>query len=666
MKRPPSIGIVAGALVLVLALVAGVVYLRRDQGTSVAAGGRHNVVVILTDDQTLEEMRVMDTTRKVLGDEGTTFSHYYASFPNCCPSRATYYTGQYAHNDGVRDNLPPYGGFHTLRTAETINVALQDAGYYTAQIGKFLNQWGADGNITPPPGWSHWFGLIDPSTYHYFDYSVSDDGKKKDYGHADADYSTDVLGAEAVRTIGDAAHSGKPFYLSFTPLSPHVENAEKSDLKFEGYQWPMAKPAPRHAGSFAGVQLPKTPSYNEIDVSAKPDFVREMHPITKTVESLATKSYQLELETLKSTDEWVGKIVQSLKDNGVYDNTVIMFTSDNGLFHGEHRIANGKLYLYEPAVHLPLIIAGPGIPKGEVASQTVSNVDLGATILAATQVSPKVPLDGRNVVPLAVDPELGKGRAVLLENTHGGAVLTEGLHTERFVYLENKDGTKELYDLAADPDEMQNLTGSPKYHDTETNLAARLAVAHTCAGATCEGSDASNNAVPAGAAAPEPDPNTIASDTIPPSAEQLSAFDTEARVTQAQEVMVGLFELGPKEKACTEKALTEHADLLDSQGKPILQSNRALVNAIGVSKACINAQRFAAGLGAFLPILTEGRLASDAAVCVGRAMNKLDDAALARVFEYLLNPNDDPDVEAKARTGTILTGCKVAPASVVP
>jgi arylsulfatase A-like enzyme len=663
MKRTATTGVVAGAAVLALIAVAALV-VRSGNGASTITG-RPNVLVILTDDQTLESMRVLDQTRTLIGDEGATFSHFYASFPYCCPSRATYYTGQYSHNTGVRDNVAPYGGFRTLRTNDTVNVALQNAGYYTAHIGKFLNGWGADGDIAPPPGWTKWFGLIDPTTYHYFDYSVSDDGKKRDYGHADADYSTDVLGAATVQTIGDATKSGKPFYISFTPLAPHVESAEKSNLAFEGYQWPMAKPAPRFAKSFAGAEPPKTASYNERDVNAKPSFVREMHPITASVERLQAESYELELETLKAVDEWVGKIVQALKDNHAYDNTLIMFSSDNGLFHGEHRIANGKLYLYEPAVHVPLLVAGPGVTKGVVVDQPVVNVDLAATIYAATGVTPTVPIDGRSVLPLVTNPELGRGRAVLLENTHGGAVLTEAVHTERFVYLESADGTKELYDLAADPDQLQNLSGSPAYQETEANLAARLDVARTCAGATCEGSDAGAGAIPAGAAAPDADPQTVASNTIPPAADKLSEFDVQSRVRQAKEALQALFDLGPTEMTCTEKELKDHADLLTTGGVPILQSNRALVNAVGVSKHCIAVGRFGTGLGALVPILTSGKLASDAAVCAGRAMAKLDDPALASVLEFLLSPGEDPDVEAKAKTVNILKGCKVNPESVL-
>ncbi len=666
MKRTPILVACVGiAAVIVVAAVTVVTMRANDSSSPPAAVAKPNVVVIMTDDQTLEEMRVMDNTRTLIGGQGATFSHYYASFPNCCPSRATYYTGQYSHNTGVRDNVPPYGGSGLLKADQTVPVWLQQNGYYTAHFGKYLNGWGQDGNIKPPPGWSHWFGLIDPSTYHYFDYSISDDGKKRDFGHAEADYSTDVLGNELVKTIDTASKSGKPFYLSFTPLSPHVESPEKSKLEFNGYSWPFAVPAPRYAGLYKNEQLPKTSSWNESDVSSKPDFIRNMKRITVSVEKLATKSYQLELETLKATDEWVGKIIQSLKDNGVYDNTLVMFTSDNGLFHGEHRIPNGKLYLYEEDVHLPFLIEGPGIAKGVTVDQPVGNVDLAPTIVAATGAKAGLVMDGRSVLPLIGDKTLQVGRAMLLENTHGGKVETEGLHTDRFVYLESEDGTVELYDLASDPDEVSNLHGSPAYATVEADLAARLKIAHTCAGATCEGSDAGHNAIPPPVVAPVADPATISANTVPPSADRVSQTDINERTNEALDALTGLFDLNANEKVCTTRALRDHADLLDTGGQPILQNNRALINAIGVSKSCIAGTRLGTGLAAILPLITEGKLASNDAVCVGGAMAQLTDTQLAALLDFLLAPKDDPDIEAKAKTTDILRGCKVEPATIV-
>ena len=164
------------------------------------SGSHPNVLVIMTDDQTLETLRVMPNVKRYLGTEGTTFSNYFVSFPVCCPSRATYLTGQFSHNNQVRDNILPNGGVTLLDARETLPVWLQRLGYYTAHVGKYLNGWGEEGitGIDPPPGWNHWFGLIDLTTYQYKGYSVSDDGVRRDYGRTEADYQTDVLGQEVI------------------------------------------------------------------------------------------------------------------------------------------------------------------------------------------------------------------------------------------------------------------------------------------------------------------------------------------------------------------------------------------------------------------------------------------------------------------------------------
>jgi len=160
---------------LALAAVAGLALLAngppapRDATTHglapKATTSRPNLVLVLTDDQTLESLRVMPETQRLIGDEGTTFSNAFVSYPLCCPSRATLLTGQYAHNHGVRGNNPPHGGAGALDARETLPVWLQRAGYYTAHVGKYLNGYGQVVPATVPPGWSRWLALVDPTTY---------------------------------------------------------------------------------------------------------------------------------------------------------------------------------------------------------------------------------------------------------------------------------------------------------------------------------------------------------------------------------------------------------------------------------------------------------------------------------------------------------------------
>ena len=137
---------------------------------------RPNVVVIHTDDQDAASMAVMPRTRALVGGQGTTFVNSFASYPLCCPSRATFLTGQYAHNHGVLGNNLPKGGFEKLRGANTLAVWLRRSGYHTALVGKYLNNYGERNPREIPPGWSDWNGAVDPSTYQYYATTINRNG----------------------------------------------------------------------------------------------------------------------------------------------------------------------------------------------------------------------------------------------------------------------------------------------------------------------------------------------------------------------------------------------------------------------------------------------------------------------------------------------------------
>jgi arylsulfatase A-like enzyme len=490
--------LIATAVVLAVAAAGVVVVKSRSGGTptaaSVDASGKPNVLMIMTDDETLESIRILDNVKKNITDQGTTFSHYYVSFPNCCPSRATYLTGEFSHNDNVRDNVPPYGGFHNLNGDETLPVWLQRAGYWTASVGKYLNTWGDDGNISPPKGWNHWYGLIDPTTYHYYDYSVSNDGTKIDFGHAPTDYQTDVLGAEVVKTITARAGTGQPWFLSWTPLAPHAQEREtasgENDTGTGSITDTFPTPADKYKGTLADEKAPRTASFNQKDMSKMPEFFQKLKPLDPHTIANVQKEYEAELETLKSVDQWVGTIFDTLSKTGQLDNTDVIFTSDNGFYHGEHRITYLKVYLYEQGVHLPLMIRGPGFAKGATADGIVGNVDLAPTILKMAGATSPLPLDGRDMHNVAANPDKAAGRGMLLENlTARGTAHTEGIHTERWVYLTNEKREEELYDLQHDPDETNNIAAEPAAAAIKDDLSKRLDVLRTCKGSTCEGSD---------------------------------------------------------------------------------------------------------------------------------------------------------------------------------
>ena len=448
-----------------------------------ADASRPNVVVLMTDDQTLESMRVMPEVRRTLTAEGTTFTRSFASFAVCCPSRATFLTGQYAHNHGVLGNRPPKGGYRRLDRQETLPVWLQRAGYRTMHVGKFLNRYGQHlGPYHVPPGWDDWHGSIDPSTYLYYGYTLNENGRLRTYRRS---YSTDLYARRARRLIEDAAAADDPFFLNVGFLAPHAGPPRDPD-DLRGLVTPS--PAPRHRDRFAAKPLPAgvRASFGEADMSDKPAYMRVLPPIGVRRAAVIRENYRQRLEALLAVDEAVAGIVDTLREEGELENTLVIFTSDNGFFHGEHRMASEKMLVYEPAIRVPLIMRGPGVPRGERRGQLVTNADLSPTILALAGARATKPQDGRSLLPLLADPETGWDRDLLIEGMDGYTIVGyDAVRTYRYLYARYTTGERELYDLQRDPHQLRSVHSDPAYADVRAQLAQRLRALRRCVGAGC-------------------------------------------------------------------------------------------------------------------------------------------------------------------------------------
>ncbi len=187
------------------------------------------------------------------------------------------------------------------------------------------------------------------------------------------------------------------------------------------------------------------------------------------------------------------RIINALRESGELDNTLVIFTSDNGFFGGEHRIPTGKNRVYEEAVRVPLMMRGPGIPPAMTVKEMSANTDLAPTIADAAGAKPLVKVDGRSLMPLAAAPRPLQGprdpaRAVLGPR-RGGRAEHRRLHRrsapQRYKYVDNATGEIELYDLEEDPYELDNLYGKSEYAELEGYLHEDLAGLADCAGATC-------------------------------------------------------------------------------------------------------------------------------------------------------------------------------------
>jgi arylsulfatase A-like enzyme len=439
---------------------------------------RPNVVVIMTDDQTVESVRVMTNVKRLLRDRGATFRQSFVNFALCCPSRATFLTGQYAHNHGVLGNAPPSGGYAKLDHSNTLPVWLQDAGYYTAHLGKYLNGYGRTNPTEIPPGYDEWHGSVDPSTYRFYGYTLNENGRLVTFERR---YQTDLYAEKAARIIGRRAPLAKPFYLSVAFLAPHSGGPREPDDPV-GQATPV--PAPRHRNDFASEPLPRPPGFNEQNVSDKPIGIRNRPLLTPTRIRKIRENYQQRLESLLAVDQAVGRIVAALRRAGELDDTLIVFTSDNGFFHGEHRIPSGKVLLYEPSIRVPLIMRGPGIPAGLRLSQRVANIDLAPTIVDVAGATPARVMDGRSLLPVIADPGVPLGRDLLVVRGPGTGTFA-AIRAPNYLYAEYGNGEQELYDLTRDPYELRSRHADPAYAAVKADLALRLAHLRACTGTSC-------------------------------------------------------------------------------------------------------------------------------------------------------------------------------------
>jgi N-acetylglucosamine-6-sulfatase len=477
-KRWPRRRPASGFIALFAAAVIASTVVTAPEGTTARATDRPSVVVVMTDDQTVEQMRVMKHVRSRIGARGTTFTSSFANFPLCCPSRATFLTGQYAHNHGVLGNSAPQGGFRAFRDRRTLATWLQDAGYRTALVGKYLSQ-------TPrhyiPPGWNEWYGASGGTTQMVYDYTLNQNGRLVQYGTRPRDFKTDVLTTKAVRFIRRQAPRTRPFFLFVAYTAPHGGGPDPSSGRRRDCA-NTTKRAPRHRGAFEHEPLPRPPNFNERDTSDKPGRLSRRPRMRPRLIREIERRYRCRLESLLSVDEGVRDIVDTLARRNELDNTLVIFTSDNGLLHGEHRIWTGKDAVYDEVIGVPLMIRGPGIPQGATVTSPVVNADLAPTIADATGANPTLPLDGRSLLPMAQDPGLGQGRGVLIE--HPGRYAA--IRTARYLYARHAGGGRELYDMRADPFQLRSRHDDPDFAQIKAELAARLAELRDCSGRSCQ------------------------------------------------------------------------------------------------------------------------------------------------------------------------------------
>jgi N-acetylglucosamine-6-sulfatase len=473
---------------------------------AVGQSAKPNVVMVVTDDQRLDEFdsRTMPATKKLVADQGTVFTDAIITTPTCCPSRASMLTGQYGHNNGVLANAPGYRAL--VDPGNTLPVWLQEAGYRTAHLGKYLNGYGgvADPNTEVAPGWDEWHTLMPPR--QYYGYKLAVNGKKRKYGDKEPDYLTRVLNRRATHLIRRFSEKPEPFYIQLDQFAPHTESGMSSGkVRCKG----GTVPDPRDQKLFKKVKLPTGASFNEKDVSDKPSFIRSRDRLDAAAKRRVTKRSGCRRASLRAVDRGVKKIVSTLDKEGELGDTVIIFVSDNGYFLGEHRISVNKTFPYEEAVRVPLAMRVPdGVVGGSRPARVkklVANIDLAPTILDLAGGEPcsggecRV-MDGHSLLRLLKGNGGGipNDRSLVLE--YGRKRDKDGLLCEyagirdpgrsylEYTGLASAGGCAgieegELYDLRRDPFQLNDLFApNGGRGGAQAGLAAKLDELRDCAG----------------------------------------------------------------------------------------------------------------------------------------------------------------------------------------
>jgi arylsulfatase A-like enzyme len=492
----------------VLALAISVLLCAACAGSTIRRGvsvakpplkDRPNIVMIMADDlDAATDLNLFPNLRKLIG-QSTTFGNFIVTDSWCCPSRASILLSEYVHSHGVKTNSAPDGGFTKFaangETASTIGTWLHDAGYDTAMIGKYLNNYPGKADPTyVPPGWTDWQAGTGGAMYDQFGYRLVNNGVSEHYGHQPKDYLDDVLSTKATQFIAGRPKD-KPFFLYLTPLAPHLP----------------ATAAPRYANAFPAAKVPRTAAFDQASVAGEPRFISRHRKLTpKKIRDLDL-TYRQRLRSLLAVDDMVGAVMRSLRETGRLKNTYLMFTSDNGFHLGQHRLNAGKTTAYETDIRVPLIVYGPGITAGRKVDDIASTVDLAPTFAAWADAKTPSTVEGRSLLPLLRGQHPpGWRTAALVEFYSGHSVdfpagpdcdsaigeisgcpappTYAAIRTARYTYVEYVTGERQLFDRQADPEELHNIvrTAAPQLI---ADLHGRLTALRACSGASCRTAD---------------------------------------------------------------------------------------------------------------------------------------------------------------------------------
>ena len=488
-------------------------------------GAKPNVVVVMTDDMRVDDLRWMPFVRREMRERGIEFRNSFSPNPLCCPARASFFSGQLSHNHGVISHMPPWG-FRAFHDKGTIATALRRSGYRTALVGKYLNGYGEQRRRNGgesvhyvPPGWTDWYAAFDPprgnpipgGTYNFMDQPINHNGQVELHRGR---YSTVVTGDIATSLVDRYSRQPDPFFMYLAFVAPHFGKPhEPDDPSYtlpDGTQEPLGTPyVPDWVRGRFDAQITKAPGFggdadpSEKDISDKPEYMQRHPEPNASMEAAALESARQRAESLFVVDQQVARVAKRLQQRGEWQDTVLVLTSDNGFFLGEHRHLKGKIKPYEPSTRVPLLVTGPGLRTGTTRDDPITTVDLTATILEMARAIPFLttdhPLDGTSRLTTLLDGDQGWRAPVMTEGRlwHARDVAERrrlgftsqvsyvGLRTPRWSFVRYDRGEEELYDLADDANEMTNVVGDDRYADVVAELRRLWRQYAACKGPQC-------------------------------------------------------------------------------------------------------------------------------------------------------------------------------------
>jgi arylsulfatase A-like enzyme len=416
-----------------------------------------NILLIITDDQRASgSLQALPTVRKLFGRGGLTFTNAFATTPLCCPSRASIVSGTYAHNHGVHTNADGMG----LDPDATVQRYLQEAGYRTAAVGKYLNRW--DPNVNPR--YFHKYALWLRGIYRHSSFLLNGRIRRPE------GYTTELMTGFAERFLrGFERRDDDPWFLWLGPNAPHSPYA--AEHRYRGAR----------TKGWDG-----NPATRDHSVSDEPAFIGRSQSSTDQARRVRRK----QLRTLYSVDDQVERVFEVLRELDEEADTLAIFMSDNGFLWGEHGIV-GKRYAYTQSIQIPLMIRWRGrVEPGSKDDRLVANLDLAPTLLDAAGLDPRASFDGTSLLD-------GRERnRLLVEQWADGETLVPtmaALRADDYQYVEYYAGAggrvvaREYYDLVADPWQRRNLLGDADAGNDPNvrTLARRLRADRACQGSSC-------------------------------------------------------------------------------------------------------------------------------------------------------------------------------------